>query len=80
MLESATKVLISPDEFIQKARTNQLSDWYPVASVAGRRNELLTEIEKLIEEQSKLKEAESGDLEVDVFDALFNLPKKARKM
>ena len=51
MIESAARVLESPDDFIQRAQKHHLSDWYPPSVASGRRVEIGKLLERLGQEQ-----------------------------
>ena len=51
MIESAARVLESPDDFIQRAQRNQLSNWYPPKNASSRRAEIASVVLTLGREQ-----------------------------
>ena len=75
MLESASKILESPEMFSDRAQLNQLRNWYPASSVTNRRYEITKLVEKLAQEQNQT-ESDSGAEEQSISQVEFDLPRK----
>ena len=53
LMKNATAVIESPEEFLQKARRNELANWYKPEAIANGRAEIVATIKSLQKDQRK---------------------------
>ena len=60
LVENAGMILRNPDDFIMRAQTHTLSDWYPTEQVATKRQETAEQLKVLAEKQRQPGELLEG--------------------
>ena len=71
LMENASMILNHPDDFIFKAQTDSLLDWYPTALVSRRREEMADLLKRLGHDQRRPGELHETEGLLDLPDLGF---------